>query len=106
MILEKIGNNIREIRQLRKFSHEGFANKLNKSENWLQQIEKGQLDLKMSSLELIAKELNVTPEQLISITPSQVFNNCIQSGVFNYSVINSKEVLETIIKECFEKLKL
>lgn len=98
MIINKIGENIRLIRTLKGYSQEGLANKLGKSQNWIQKIEKGEIDVSIKNLEEISKELDIDIEQLITFESKQIFNKCNQSGTFNNCVINSEQLFTTLIE--------
>ncbi|GAB1447741.1 MAG: helix-turn-helix domain-containing protein [Bacteroidetes bacterium] len=105
MELEKIGNNIRIARTIKGYSQEGLAKAIGKSQNWLQKVEKGELDISLTTLNELSKELNVQAEFLLFSSPSQIFNNCNLSGTFNNCVVNSESFLEKINKliETIEK---
>jgi ribosome-binding protein aMBF1 (putative translation factor) len=49
--LKQIGDNIRIARVVRGYSQDGLANKIGKSQNWLQRVEKGEVDLSISCIE-------------------------------------------------------
>jgi len=98
MDINKIGENIRIARTIRGYSQEGLANALGKSQNWLQKVEKGEIDLSVNNISAISNELGVQPEFLLFSTPQQVFNNCKQSGTFNNCVINSENLVEKLSK--------
>lgn len=98
---EKIGDNLRIIRTIKGYSQEGLANKIGKSQNWLQKIEKGESDINVSCIEEICKELEIPTEFIFTFEPKQIFNNCQQSGTFNNCVINS----ETLLTKIYEILK-
>ncbi len=57
--LKLIGENIRVARAVRSYSQDGLANKLGKSQNWLQRVEKGEVDLSINIIESIAQELDM-----------------------------------------------
>lgn len=66
--LEQMGENIRIARVFRGYSQEGLANKMGKSQNWLQRVEKGEVDMNISQsqnkgldkIEMIIEKLNYT----------------------------------------------
>jgi transcriptional regulator with XRE-family HTH domain len=93
MINTKLGENIRIMRTIKGFSQDGLANKLGKSQNWLQKLEKGEIDIPLSCLDDLSKEFGVTPDYLLSFESKQVFNNCTQSGTFNHCTINGEKLL-------------
>lgn len=59
MVNEKLGENIRIFRTIKGYSQEGLANKLGKSQNWLQKIEKGEIDIPLSCLTELSEELGI-----------------------------------------------
>jgi ribosome-binding protein aMBF1 (putative translation factor) len=97
-MLEKIGENVRIARTIRGYSQEGLAAKIGKSQNWLQKVEKGEVDLTITCINELAKELELSPQQLIFTIPSQVFNNCHQSGNNNNYINNSDDLIKQMIE--------
>lgn len=98
MILEEVGENIRMLRTLKKYSQEGLVNKIKKSQTWMQQVEHGEIDISITMLETIAKELGVTLLKLLSFSPNNIFNNCIQSGGDNNTYIITGDELVKVLK--------
>jgi transcriptional regulator with XRE-family HTH domain len=99
--LKLIGNNVRIARAVRGYSQEGLANKIGKSQNWLQRVEKGEVDLCISAIEQIAQELNIPSSQLLYTLTTQILNNCTinnNTQRFNQSVISSEELLANLTK--------
>jgi transcriptional regulator with XRE-family HTH domain len=74
MINEKLGENIRIFRTIKGYSQEGLANKLGKTQNWLQKIEKGEIDIPLSCLSLITNELGITLDLLLTFDPKLLLN--------------------------------
>ena len=75
MVNEKLGENLRILRILRNYSQEGLANKLGKTQNWLQKIEKGEIDIPLSCLTELSKELGVSVDFIITFDKTQILNN-------------------------------
>ena len=72
---ELIGKNIPIARTIKGYSQEGLAKSVNKSQNWLQKAEKGELDFTLSCINNLAVVLEVEPEWLILNEPQNIFNN-------------------------------
>lgn len=102
--LKLIGENIRIARVVRNYSQDGLANKLGKSQNWLQKVEKGEVDLSINIIENIAQELNIPSSQLLYTQAGQIFNNCTignNAQSFNQCIFNSEELIEKLTKALF-----
>ena len=74
MINEKLGENIRIFRTIKGYSQEGLAYKLGKTQNWLQKIEKGEIDIPLSCLTELSKELGVSVDFIITFDKTQLLN--------------------------------
>jgi transcriptional regulator with XRE-family HTH domain len=70
----QIGENLRILRILRNYSQEGLANKLGKTQNWLSKIEKGEIDIPLSCLTELSKELGVSVDFIITFDKTQILN--------------------------------
>ena len=71
----QIGENLRILRILRNYSQEGLANKLGKTQNWLSKTEKGEIDIPLSCLTELSKELGVSIDFIITFEKTQILNN-------------------------------
>ncbi len=98
MILEKIGENIRVFRTLKRYSQHGLARKINKGQSWLQQLEKGEIDISISNLKELADELGVTIEKILSFSPKNIFNQCqyINGGNNQINIISGDELVKVL----------
>jgi|GEM_PF-2517394 len=96
MDLLKVGENIRVLRTLKKYSQETLGKKVGKSQNWQQQVEKGEIDISLTSLFALGEELEVSAAEILNFIPQTVFNNCVQSGNYNHYAINNEEFLNKI----------
>jgi len=70
----QIGENLRILRILRNYSQEGLANKLGKTQNWLSKTEKGEIDIPLSCLTELSKELGVSVDFIITFDKTQILN--------------------------------
>ncbi|MFP5471361.1 MAG: helix-turn-helix domain-containing protein [Bacteroidia bacterium] len=70
----KIGENIRKIREIKGYSQEYMAEKLNISQRQYSRIEKEQSKLDFAKFEQISTILEVTPAQLFGFDEKQIFN--------------------------------
>ncbi len=70
----QIGENLRILRILKNYSQEGLANKLGKTQNWLQKIEKGEIDIPLSCLTELSRELEVSVDFIITFDKTQILN--------------------------------
>jgi transcriptional regulator with XRE-family HTH domain len=68
----QIGENLRILRILKNYSQEGLANKLSKTQNWLQKIEKGEIDIPLSCLTELSKELGGSLDFIITFDKTQI----------------------------------
>ena len=71
----QIGENLRILRILRNYSQEGLANKLGKTQNWLSKTEKGEIDIPLSCLTELSKELGISVDFIITFDKTQILNN-------------------------------
>ena len=93
------GEKIRMIRELRGFSQDHMANKLNMAQNTYSRIEKNQTKLTAELLEKVAKELGVSPVDILSTEPAIVnfgtVHGTLQGNIENFYTYQ-KELLETV----------
>ncbi len=81
-------------------TQQGLGMLMEKSQNWVQKLEKGEIDVNLSTIKNLAEQLEVEPNQLLFNYPQQIFNNCTQSGsgTFHNCVVNSEEIIEKLIR--------
>jgi transcriptional regulator with XRE-family HTH domain len=97
-----IAQNIRKIRDIRGFSQEFVAEKLDLSQSAYSKIEQGKTLLTEELKEKIAATLEVSKKLLESYNDNMIFNYCNQSGnvgdnnTYNY---NPLEKLETVYSQ-------
>lgn len=89
----EIGTKIRKIRELKGFSQEFMALKLEMSQRQFSRIENDETDLSLSKLERISEVLEVTPNQLLGFDEKFIFQNCENAfGTYqNYYAFSDKE---------------
>lgn len=86
-----IGSNIRFFREYRGISQESLAMDLGISQQAIQQIETDKTKVTLRRANRIAQSLNVDLEQLLTHSPTNQFNNCSQSGIYNtYNLLSEK----------------
>lgn len=93
------GEKIKMIRELRGFSQEHMASKLDMGQNSYSRIEKNQTKLTAEVLEKIAKELGVSPIDILSSEPAIVnfgtVHGTLQGNIENFYSYQ-KEIIETM----------
>lgn len=104
-VFEKIGHNIKILRNAKGYSQEILATEVGKSQNWVQKVENVEVDLSVTNLECIAKSLGVSIEYLITFQVQQVFHNCSHSGTFNNCNINSEKFISELIYSLSKRQK-
>ncbi|MFC6875643.1 helix-turn-helix domain-containing protein [Flavobacterium myungsuense] len=77
-----IGDKIRKVRELKGFTQDFMAGKLEMSQRAYSKIENNDIKLDWGRIEDISKILEIEPTDLVSFDDSLVFNNCVQSGKF------------------------
>ena len=63
--LQKVGATIRRLREERGFSQEGFAQYAHIDRAWYGRIERGELNISLKKVFLLAGHLGVTPSELL-----------------------------------------
>jgi len=109
LTISDIGQNIRQIRELKSFTQEYMAIQLEISQPTYAKIEKGQSDLKIERLQKIAEILEVDLSTLLSTT--NFFNIVFHAPATQSGYINSQtntnmvdiKTLRKIIREEIEK---
>lgn len=66
-----VGQNIREIRQNRFLSQEQFAEQLGVHRTYLGGVERGERNLTLQTVERIAAQLGVAPQDLLKPSPPE-----------------------------------
>lgn len=89
-----IGDKIRKVRELKGFTQDFMAGKLEMSQRAYSKIENNDIKLDWGRIEDISKIFEIEPFDLISFDDSLVFNNCSQSGKFQVFNNNFPEELK------------
>ena len=84
-----IGDKIRKVRELKGFTQDFMAGKLEMSQRAYSKIENNDIKLDWGRIEDISKILEIEPFDLISFDDNLVFNNSPQSGKNNTNTINN-----------------
>ncbi len=95
----EVYENMKFIRQFKKWSQEEMAEKLDMSLNGYAKIEQGKVDINLSRLKQIAEIFGVKLEQLVGLNDKNVFN-----FIENHNQHNTFE--QTIYKHELEKANL
>jgi transcriptional regulator with XRE-family HTH domain len=93
-----IGEKIRKIREMKDFSQEYMAKKLDMSQNNYSRIEMGKVKVDIDRLQEISKLLEVDPIDIINFDDRYVFNSIshsqtggeTKSGIFNNQLIHNE----------------
>ena len=95
-IQKQLGKRIQELRKLRGYSQEKFAEKIDIAINTMSNIERGNAFMTSSTLEKIIKTLKITPAELFTFTKEER-----KTDVYKY-IISKVEFL----KSDSEKLRI
>ena len=93
---------IKQIRELKNFTQEYVATKLNLSIRAYSKIETGETQLTINRLNEISEALGVEPMEILGFDEKQVFNHCKQDG---YIGINLPDKLVLQFEETIQSLK-
>ncbi len=86
--MKEITENIKKFRELKNFTREVMADKLEMSVSGYSKLERGDVELTVNKLFKIAELLEVSVSQILNFDASQIFN------VSNNHVVNGVEVKE------------
>jgi transcriptional regulator with XRE-family HTH domain len=109
--MTSIGNKIKKVRELRNYTQDYMANKLNMSPTGYGNIERDETDLPFSRLEKIAEALGMRIEDLISFDEKVIFNISNNSNPTTAYIIHQtispeiKQLYETQIELLNDKIK-
>lgn len=98
-----IGNNIKNIRELKNLTQEFVAEKLDISQSAYSRLEKGEIKISKEKLVQIAKVLEVKPEDIKEFDSQKYFNSVGNvDGDFSGSIIVGIGMEELGIKKLYE----
>ncbi|WP_237390851.1 helix-turn-helix domain-containing protein [Chryseobacterium sp. KMC2] len=102
-----IGNKIKNIRELKNFTQEYMAEKLDISQAAYSKLEKGDIKVSSDKLSQIAKILDVNPEDITAFDSQKYFNSFNNvKGSNNGSIIIGADETELIKKLYEDKISL
>jgi transcriptional regulator with XRE-family HTH domain len=106
-----VGTKIKKIRELRNYTQEYMADKLQMSQSGYSKIESNEVDVAFSKLEQISEVLGMKVEDVISFDEKHVFNNYGTAHDKSFSVFyqaisdKERELYEKTIALLEEKVK-
>jgi transcriptional regulator with XRE-family HTH domain len=75
----EIGNKIKKVRELRNYTQDYMAEKLNMSQAGYSKIERDEVDVNFEKIERISEILGITPSALVGFDEKYVFHNYSQT---------------------------
>lgn len=103
--MNTIGSKIKNIRELKNYTQEFMAKKLQMTQAGYSKVERDETDIAYSKVEEIAKILGVSTEELIAFDQQRFFNN--QSNVKgNYNGIIINDMAKDVKKLYEDKITL
>ena len=109
-----IGNNIKKLRELKNLTQEYMASEMGCSQKTYSNIEKSGNEIKIATVETIAKILNLSLNKILELNAEAILNNNSQSGginqlntapCHNYIDIKAIELYEKLLMEKEELIK-
>lgn len=100
-----VSSNIKKIREIKGFSQDYVATKLDITQNSYSKIERGETHLTIDKLSAICKVLEIDFNTLFNFNENLIFNNCKQTGNFgnnNTLVLNTIEKLEEVYNKLIQ----
>jgi len=106
----EVGTKIKKIRELRSYTQDYMAERLNISQSTYARFEKDDTDITLSKLEQIAEILDIKVEDLINFTDKFIFNNYTsnqanQGYIVNQFSANEKKLYEDKIRLLEDKIE-
>lgn len=96
------GKNVQKYRKLLKLTQEELAEKIDVSQTFLANIERGKRGASMETIELLAKSLSIPYTALFETEKEPV--STINKKVFYYNLEESlRDSIETAVHECIKK---
>ncbi|TAE45679.1 MAG: XRE family transcriptional regulator [Cytophagia bacterium] len=101
-----IGTKIKKVRELRNFTQDYVAEKLEMTQAGYSKIEQGIVDVPYSRLEQIAKVLNIKIEDIISFDEKVLITNQLNNhaNITNGYILGDKLVLEYVEKNYLSRI--
>lgn len=97
------GKNVQKYRKLLKLTQEELAEKIDVSQTFLANIERGKRGASMETIELLAKSLSI-PYTALFETEKEEPVSTINKKVFYYDLEESlRDSIETAVHECIKK---
>ncbi|MDW8295635.1 MAG: helix-turn-helix transcriptional regulator [Raineya sp.] len=97
--LDRVGEQIKKFRELRNYTQEYMASKLEMSTAGYGKIERNEVEITLQKLQKIADILNTTIQDILGFEDSFVFNNReVYHSYIGSNFVNSQE-----IKDLYEK---
>jgi transcriptional regulator with XRE-family HTH domain len=101
--MDNIGYKIRKIRELKGFTQDYLAQKLNISQRAYSKIERGETKVDNERIGEVSEILEVDPIDLLVFDESYIFNNCVQAGgKFNHFI---NQLPEKLIEQYEARIK-
>ncbi|SFD01186.1 DNA-binding transcriptional regulator, XRE-family HTH domain [Flexibacter flexilis DSM 6793] len=109
--MQKVGERIRKLRELRNYTQEYIADKLEISQQQYSNIEKGLFDISLKKLYKISEVLEVSPATILEFDAKYIFQNNApnytnQKTVHNNFPLEIKKLYEEHMKLQSDKIKL
>lgn len=103
----KVGNKIKKIRELRNFTQDYMAGKLNMSASNYSKMERDEIPITLDRLEEISNVLKVKYNDILSFDEKNVFNfiNSPHSNGYINNQYNMPKDLDTMFQEIFKRLE-
>lgn len=98
---EQLGKRVRELRKIKGYSQEAFAEEIGIATNTLSSIETGNAFMTSATLEKITQILNVTPKDLFTFeqaSPEEMYNDILKRLEFIKSDQDRIKIIYNVIK--------
>jgi transcriptional regulator with XRE-family HTH domain len=106
-ILKNVGHRIRVFRTEKGYTQEKMADQLNKSVSWYAKVERGEIDINLSNIEVIAKIFEISAGDLIKSAEVNICNNTITTlngALNNQGNITIKETKKAEVGKVLESI--
>lgn len=106
MDMQKVGDNIRKLRELKNFTQDYLADKAGIARETLGKIEKGEPGTKLDTVFKIAAVLEVRVTEIFDFDPQQFFNHSNNNAVINGSNSQVHPPSNDLLKMLFESFQM